>query len=141
MVDPIVVRPGVVVPPSAVKWTSVTSGGPGGQNVNKVASRVVMRVDIDAVEGLTSTQRARIRLKLEGRLDAEGNLLVTCSESRDRGKNLALALDKVRVLLAQALFVPKKRRPTRPTKGSKERRLGEKKRQSEKKAQRKLPDD
>ena len=141
MSDPMAIRPGVILPPSAVRWTSVTAGGPGGQNVNKVASRIVMRVDLDAIEGLDARALARIRAKLHTRLDAEGNLLVTASESRDRGQNLRIALEKVRDLIVAALHVPKKRRPTKPTRGSQERRIGAKKRLGEKKANRKLPSD
>lgn len=139
--EPIAVRPGVLVPPSAIHWTSVTSGGPGGQNVNKVASRVVLRVALAEVVGLDEASLARVREKLANRLDGDGNLLVTASETRDRGQNLRIALEKVRELLAAALFVPKKRRPTRPTRGSQERRLGEKKRQGEKKVRRRQGDD
>lgn len=139
--EPLEVRPGVHVPPSAIHWTSVTSGGPGGQNVNKVASRVVLRVALGEIVGLDERALSRVREKLATRLDSEGNLLVTASETRDRGQNLRIAMTKVRDLLAAALFVPKKRRPTRPTRGSQERRLGEKKRHGEKKASRRGGDD
>jgi ribosome-associated protein len=132
MVESIVVRPGVLVPGEAMSMRAVRSSGPGGQNVNKVASKVELRVDLDRVEGLGAA--ARDRLRQSAPLDAEGQLLVVSQRTRDQRMNLDDARDKVRALLLQALHVPRKRRATRPTRGSVERRLAEKKRRTEVKA-------
>ncbi len=115
---------------------AVRAGGPGGQNVNKVASKVELRVALDAIVGLDPDARARLRALCAGRLDADGRLLVTSQLTRDQHKNLQDAREKVRVLVAQSLVRPRKRRPTRPTRGSVERRLSDKKHRSTKKSDR-----
>jgi ribosome-associated protein len=135
MADPIVVRAGVTVPADAIQMRAVRSGGPGGQNVNKVASKVELRVDLGAIEGLDDA--ARERLRAAAPLDAEGLLLVTSQRHRDQPKNLADAREKVRALVERSLHVPRKRRKTRPTRASVERRLTEKKRRTRAQADRK----
>jgi len=115
---------------------AVRAGGPGGQNVNKVASKVELRVWLDGIVGLDPDARARLRALCAGRLDAEGRLVVTSQLTRDQHKNLQDARDKVRVLVAQSLVRPRKRRPTRPTRSSVERRLSDKKHRSTRKADR-----
>jgi ribosome-associated protein len=129
MVEAIVVRPGVVIPGDALSMRAVRSSGPGGQNVNKVASKVELRVDLDRVEGLD--EAARSRLRQSAPLDADGQILVVSQRTRDQRMNLDDAREKVRALLLQALHVPRRRRATRPTRGSVERRLAEKKRRTE----------
>jgi ribosome-associated protein len=134
MAEPIVVRPGVVVPPEALSMRAVRASGPGGQNVNKVASKVELRVEIDRVQGLDEATRQRLRDAAP--LDADGRLLVTSQRTRDQHANLEDARDKVRLLIERSLHVPRRRRKTRPTRGSVERRLSDKKKRTEAKSNR-----
>lgn len=137
--DPIDVTATVRIPAAAQEARGVRSGGPGGQNVNKVASRAELVVDLALVEGLDEGARLRLAALAEGRRDAEGRLRVTAGESRDYHRNLETAREKVRALVAKALVVPKRRRPTRPSAGSKERRIDGKKRDAKVKQTRAAP--
>src|SRR6185503_17262912 len=103
---------------------------PGGLNVNKVASKVELRVDLARVEGLPAEAHARLASLANGRLDAEGRLLVVSQRTRDQHRNLEDAREKVRALVRRAMIRPRTRRPTRATAASKARRLEEKKRRS-----------
>lgn len=134
--EPILIAPGVVVPADALEVTAVRSPGPGGQNVNKVASKIQLRVDLSRIEGIDPAARARLDALVRTRLDAEGKLLVTSSRTRDQLVNLQDARDKVRELVARALVAPIPRRPTRPTRGSVRRRIEDKRRRGERKVQR-----
>jgi ribosome-associated protein len=136
MPEKLVVSPGVVVPADALSMRAVRSGGPGGQNVNKVASRVELRVDLDRIAGLDDAARARLRKLCAASLDSEGLLVVTSQRTRAQHMNLADARDKVVALVSRALKAPRRRRPTRPSAGSVERRLADKKRRSRAKATR-----
>ena len=137
--DPIDVAPGVRIPGAALEARGVRSGGPGGQNVNKVASKAELLVDLALVEGLDDGARSRLDALAEGRRDAEGRLRVTSGESRDYHRNLETAREKVRALVAKALVVPRRRRPTRPSAGSREVRLVLKKRLAKLKRNRSTP--
>ncbi len=139
MPDPIDVSTTVRVPAAALEARGVRSGGPGGQNVNKVASKAELLVDLALVEGLDEGAQARLAALAESRRDAEGRLRVTAGESRDYHRNLETAREKVRALVAKALVVPKRRRPTRPTAGSRERRIDAKKRDAKVKKARAAP--
>lgn len=141
MAEHIVVRPGIVIPADAVVMRAVRSSGPGGQNVNKVSSKVELHVDLDRIVGLDFGARHRLRLACAHRLDAEGRLLVVSQKTRDQSRNLADARDRVRAIVASALERPKPRRPTGPSRGSIERRIREKKHRSRTKASRRMRDD
>jgi ribosome-associated protein len=133
MSAPIVVDARVQVPAAAMQVTAVRSGGPGGQNVNKVSSEVELRVDLAAVVGLGEGARARLAALAAPRLDAEGRLLVTSQRTRDRERNLEDACDKVRRLIQKALVEPVVRKPTRPSRAAVRRRLTDKRKTAERK--------
>jgi ribosome-associated protein len=136
MSEELVVRPGVFVPAEAMDFHAVRSGGPGGQNVNKVASKVELRVDLGRVVGLDGGAAARLRAAVANALDADGKLLVTSQRTRDQRANLEDAREKVRAVIAAALVRPRSRKKTRPSRGAVERRIGEKKRRGRVKAER-----
>jgi ribosome-associated protein len=131
--DSIHVTGSVRIPRSEIDVTTTTSGGPGGQHANRSATRVELRYDIATSTALSDSQRRRVIDRL-GR-----ELRVSASDERSRARNLALAEQRLVERLRDALHVPKRRRPTRPTRGSKERRLGDKQRRSQLKSQRRRP--
>jgi ribosome-associated protein len=130
MTRSIEVAPGVVVPERALRVKAVRASGPGGQNVNKVASKVTMRVELALIEGLDDAARRRLRAMAAGRLDSAGRLLVASQRTRDQGRNLEDAREKVRQLVARALVRPAARRPTAPSAGAREDRIRLKKRRA-----------
>jgi ribosome-associated protein len=130
------ITPLIVIPESELREDFILSSGAGGQNVNKVASAVQLRFDALHSPSLPDDVRVRL-LRLAGhRLTKEGVVIVTARESRDQVRNRQIARERLAELIRRATFVPKKRRPTRPTKASKERRIQSKKRTSFNKKQR-----
>lgn len=116
------------------------SSGAGGQHVNKVSSKVELTFDINESEGLSDKEKQRIQLKLRSRLTNDGALVLQCDEARSQHRNKDLVVKRFFEILKNALVVPKKRKPTKPTKSSKEKRLKSKKITADKKAARKKPD-
>ncbi|MFA0963346.1 alternative ribosome rescue aminoacyl-tRNA hydrolase ArfB [Roseivirga sp. BDSF3-8] len=112
------------------------SGGAGGQHVNKVETRVELRFAIEDSALLSETEKARIYKKLGNRINKEGELQVVCQESRSQLKNKEQCVERFYTLLAKAFTKPKKRKATKPTKASVQRRLKSKQKQAEKKANR-----
>lgn len=115
------------------------SGGPGGQHVNKVETKVVLRFDIVRSALLTDDQKQRLLSRLSHHITKDGVLQIAVQESRSQHTNRELALEKFRGLLAAANRKPKRRHATKPTRSSKEKRLNAKKSRSEKKKWRQKP--
>ncbi len=137
MAEPIQINARVRVPERAQALKAVRSGGPGGQNVNKVSSKAELRIDLALIEGLDEGALARLRHLVRNQVDSEGVWILTSDRFRDLPKNIEDARAKAAAVIAQALQVPKQRTKTRPTKGSQERRIEAKKRTGTIKAGRK----
>jgi ribosome-associated protein len=127
MLDPIQISDTVRVPGTAMQMKAVRAGGPGGQNVNKVSSKIELRVDLGLIEGLDPASLERLRHLVRNQTDADGCWLLTSSLTRDQRANLEDARAKVAKAVQTAMVAPIIRRPTRPTHGSKLRRVTAKK--------------
>ncbi len=135
--DPIAVTDSIRVPADALAFKAVRAGGPGGQNVNKVSSKVELRINLQAIEGLHPEALGRLLHAVRNQLDAEGWWIVVVSRTRDQGRNLEEARERVRQWILKALVPPTPRRATRPTRASQVRRLDSKRRTAERKRGRK----
>ncbi len=125
--NPLTVRAGVVLPSTDLTWDAARAGGPGGQNVNKVASKVIVRFDLPGTRALADEVKDRLRTLARNRLDAAGWLVVTSQRTRDQSRNLDDALARLRALVDAALDPPTVRRPTATPRRVKLRRLADKK--------------
>ena len=112
------------------------SGGPGGQNVNKVNTKVTLRVRLEAIEGLSEAEAARLRETLAHRITGAGELLIAASEERSQRTNLERAYARMESLIANAARLPHLRRPTKPGRAAREERLHRKRLRGLKKAER-----
>jgi ribosome-associated protein len=128
------------VPAADLSWRAVRASGAGGQNVNKVSSKVELRFDLPGTAALDEGVKARLRVIARGRLDADGRIVVVSQATRDQPKNLADARAKLAELVVRALVPPRPRKPTRPTAGSRERRLSQKQHRARRKADRRAED-
>ena len=120
------------VPESEVKEQFVRGGGPGGQNVNKVATKVELRWNVEASAAFTPEEKQKIKEVLKNRINKKGELIVASQEERSQAQNRERAMAVLGELVARAVEPEIERVATKPTKGSKERRLEEKKKQGEK---------
>ena len=118
------------IPDEEFTWSFVRSGGPGGQNVNKVASKALLRWNVVASPSLPDDIKARLQQQQRSRITGEGDLLLTSQRYRDQERNRLDCLEKLAEMLRAASVVPKKRRKTKPSRGAHERRLAAKKRRS-----------
>ena len=129
------------IPLDEFEWMFVRSGGPGGQNVNKVASKAVLRWNLAGSQSVPEEIKVRLRAHHRRRITAAGELLLSSQRYRDQERNRQDCLEKLGEIVRQAATPPKPRRPTRPTRASRQRRLQEKRNRADRKARRRQPTD
>jgi len=125
------------IPFAEIRIAASRSGGPGGQNVNKVNTKVELRFNVIKSDFLTDSEKQLITVRLRSRINDNGDLLIISQSERSQLQNRKKAEEKLFHLLAKALTERKKRKPTKPTEASKVRRIEKKKRHSIKKKLRK----
>lgn len=125
---------------SEVTFKAVRSSGPGGQNVNKVSSKVVLSFDLLASKSITEEEKTVLSEKLKTKLTSESILILTCDEDRSQLKNKEIVTKRFLKLIQNALVIPKKRKPTKIPRSVIEKRIKEKRNTSELKQNRKKPD-
>ena len=128
--------PGVWTDREQLRFGFSRSSGPGGQNVNKVNTKTELRVSVAALHGLSDRAASRLRKNAGRKLMADGDLLFTADTERTQESNRRACLEKLRALINESIIEPKVRRKSKPSKGSKLRRLDSKKKQGEKKKSR-----
>ena len=126
----------ISIPESELSFSASRSSGPGGQNVNKVSTRVTLRFDLDASPHLSAEQKERIRERLATRISKQGVLSVSAQRERSQSANRQATVERFVELLQQALEVDPERRPTRVPRGVDRRRLEDKRKRSRIKRQR-----
>jgi ribosome-associated protein len=119
------------IPYREFQWSFVRSGGPGGQNVNKVASKAVLRWNLASSASLPEDVKRRLRTNQRNRITAEGDLIVTSQRFRDQERNKQDCIEKLRDMILQASIIPRPRKPSKPTRAARERRLQIKRRRSD----------
>lgn len=129
----------ICIPLRELRFEYARSSGPGGQNVNKVATKAVLHWDVERSPALPDSVRERFVAKFRRRINREGELVLQSQRFRDRGRNVAACTEKLRQMLLEVAAPPKRRRPTRPTRGSIERRLTTKRRATTRKRLRRPP--
>ncbi len=137
----LIVTDHIVIPGDEISVTAVRSSGPGGQNVNKVSSKIELRFDLANTTALQPGVKARLAEACKGRMDADGRIIITSETTRNRIRNLTDARNKLAAMIRDVLVPPKPRHATRPTMGSKIRRVEDKRRRSNIKDGRGRPSD
>jgi ribosome-associated protein len=127
----IIINSELRLPPSEVQYRTARSRGPGGQHVNKTETQVELLFDVAHSPSLNETQRQRILSKLKNIIDNEGVLHLTAQSERSQLRNREIVTARFQEVLAAALRVPKKRRPTKPSAASKAKRIDSKKRRGQ----------
>ena len=132
--------PGVDVAPEELVYRATSASGPGGQNVNKVATRIELTWNVGASRSLDDVVRARLQEKLASRIDGQGPVRVVASDQRTQKANREAALERLRALVSEALKVKAPRKASKPSRAARQRRLDAKKRRGEIKRQRRNDD-
>jgi ribosome-associated protein len=127
------------IPDDELHFSFARAGGPGGQNVNKVSSKALLHWDLAANTSLPTDLRERLRARQANRITSEGLLVIQGQRYRDQAKNVEDCRDRLRQMVLEVLHPPRPRKATRPTRGSKRRRLEDKRQQSARKAGRRKP--
>jgi ribosome-associated protein len=135
------ITPNLIIPDSELRLSFARSSGPGGQNVNKVASKAILHYDVLNSPSLPADVRERFKAAYSSRLTTTGEVVIHSEEFRDQPKNIQACYDKLRQMILAVLKPPKKRRATKPTRGSKLRRLNDKKSRSQTKQNRRFRPD
>ena len=133
---PLVITPQIAIPDDEFEWKFIRSSGPGGQNVNKVASAVQLRFLLPVNTSLPVAARNRLRRLAGQKLNDDGSILISARSARSQEQNRREALERLAELIRAATVEPKLRKKTRPTRASQERRIESKKRRSSTKLQR-----
>jgi ribosome-associated protein len=134
--DPLPITSRLTLPAEELEVQFARSGGPGGQNVNKVASKAVLRFSVRTSRALSDGQRHLLLQRLGNKLVGEGELLIHASSYREQARNLEDARERLAQILREALTVPKRRKQTRPTRSSQRRRLESKRQRGQTKSER-----
>ena len=137
--DPLEISPSLRLPAGELEYRASRSGGPGGQHVNTSSTRVEVWWDVARSPSLTEDQRARLLSRLASRLDGEGRLRLVSSGSRSQLRNREEVTARLADVVAAALVIPKRRKPTRPSRAAKAARLEAKRRRAATKRQRQRP--
>jgi ribosome-associated protein len=135
------VTPTLSIPRPELEYRATRAGGPGGQHVNTSSTRIELLWDLPNSRAVDDVQREQLRTRLAARLSADGRVRVVASDRRSQQQNKQSADERLAALVRHALHVPKKRKATKPTRASKERRLTHKKKHSDKKQQRRADPD
>jgi len=137
--DTLEIGPGLRLPRGELEYRASRSGGPGGQHVNTSSTRVEVWWDVAGSPSLDDAQRARLLAALASRLDGAGRLRLVSSGSRSQLRNKEEVTERLREVVARALVVPKRRKPTKPSRAAKAARLEAKRRRAATKRERRRP--
>jgi ribosome-associated protein len=135
------ISPNLIIPEAELRLSFARSSGPGGQNVNKVSSKAIMHFDVLNSPSLPPDLKDRFKNAYSSRITTSGEVVIHSDEFRDQPKNIQAGYDKLRQMILTVLKPPKKRRPTKPTRGSKLRRLNDKKTRGQTKQNRRFRPD
>jgi ribosome-associated protein len=139
MTAPLRINANIAIPRRELRFAFVRSSGPGGQNVNKVASKAVLRWSVATSQAIPESVRDRLLTRNARRINDRGELILSSQRYRDQGRNVEDCLEKMRQLIIAAAKTPRLRKKSRPTKASRQARLDQKRATSEKKRRRSPP--